>query len=159
MGNVDLANPAELRGWMSQTVQFAVLSNGDEVDEDDLAREVNDCIVPKLPKDCGIIDLAWVTIERANELLKSDEECPIGSGSSAEQHLSVRNWMVKTVAVVHLAKQTPFTNEHLEWVADERIIKRIQGNRRRAPNRCDLDALVRRTLEYARGELAAHMGQ
>ena len=155
----DMDSSEVVNGWMTETIAFALLSRGGEVDEEDVHVIIRDKVIGALmPQPDGSIPyklLIQKVLEVASGLLVdgSRRHRDFGSSAPVTAVQSVNVWMLKTMAAVNVAIQHPYTHENLELQCQSEIVDGVQGNRRRLPTRSNLDVMVQKTINRAKEKL------
>lgn len=139
--------------WMIDTLTMAHLASGLEANESDIRQMVKERIIDPLPQDdLNARSLTPQTMRVALEILAEGEADMEVVGRS--DLISVNFWIMRSLAMSHVARQRPFNDGQLEAEADAHITSPVQGNKR-SPRRTDLDLLVRRTVEYVLGQFSS----
>ena len=158
MDGFDMQSQAELNHWMAQTIQYALISGGrDEIEEEEVHKVVKQ-VVQKMPARINMPLVASGILKQAALLF----DPTIFSGGIIESErkmflnpddlVHVMQWVLKSVAVINIARRKPFDHEKLEATADS-IVGSIQGNKQH-PTRADLDEVVLKTVKWGLEQLS-----
>lgn len=146
---------ADIRLWSVRTIGFTLVCSGVcEVFEDDIDR-ILDPIYSSFNPEFYFDDFARAVVDRAVELIEVKPGVVDRSFCPVSQVSGVMRWVVDTMSVVNQVKGRSLDNETLEADADLRVVSDVQGGRSELPCKGELDLIVLRSLEYARGMLAA----
>lgn len=142
----------EKQRWTKQTILFGFLSNGrNDVNEDEV-QSLAGPIIANINDTSNNLTIAREVINKACGLHLDHCDCSDPLQNDEAGH--VMNWVLRTLGIVNSAVGKPTHGEYLEMLASEHITGPIQGNRMCNPTRNDLDAIIARTLEYARSIVA-----
>ncbi len=148
----DMRDQRELNGWMFQTIQFALISNGHDTVEESAVHEQLTLARVNLPSEVNMREVVTSVLERAN-LILSPEHVEISDEIEESYLTNVVQWAMRTAAAVRMSLGKPFFHKHIELDVTQ-IIAGVQGNRS-TPRRCDLDLVVRKVIAWGLEQLAA----